>query len=76
MGRGRGAAFDEPADPGRCHLRLGPEVWQNTYVLLPPELTTAGYHNALTGQHRAVGQPGKAGLAVGDVLAAASSVLV
>jgi (1->4)-alpha-D-glucan 1-alpha-D-glucosylmutase len=50
-------------------LPLGPEVWQNTYVLLPPELGTAGYRNALTGERlRSIGQQGKAGLAVGEVL--------
>jgi (1->4)-alpha-D-glucan 1-alpha-D-glucosylmutase len=52
--------------PAAQFLPLGSEVWQDTRVLLPPELATSAFRNLLTGETVRVSE--SQGLAVVEVL--------
>jgi (1->4)-alpha-D-glucan 1-alpha-D-glucosylmutase len=52
-------------------LPLGPEVWANTWVTLPPDGVAHHYRNLFTGKSVAVSsQGGQGGVALSDIFAA------
>ena len=57
--------------PGPQMLPLGPEVWANTWVTLPPDGVAHHYRNLFTGKSVAVSsQGGQGGVALSDIFAA------
>jgi (1->4)-alpha-D-glucan 1-alpha-D-glucosylmutase len=54
--------------PGETLLPIGPNGWQDTAVLLPPDLATRRYANAFTGEAIPSEQNGLAGIPVSKVL--------
>jgi (1->4)-alpha-D-glucan 1-alpha-D-glucosylmutase len=53
---------------GETLLPIGPDVWQNTVVLLPENLATRRYTDAFTGEGITSEQNGRAGIPVSKVL--------